>query len=292
MTATTPHIFTLTGNLLAETTLVYDRWSEGATQRAQTESFQVGGKGINVAKMLNRLKVPNTALGFVGGATGDECERWLVARNISFHAFPTTARTRTGVVIRAAGQRETTFLGRDVAPDAAAIKACAEFLDAQPAGNVLALCGSFPGWDDARFDSLRDALVRWLSRGCLVADTYGSPLNWIARQPVELLKVNAAEWQTIQADAGSRRSVAALRYVITDGPRQLRLRDGIGPERMISPPAVQEISATGSGDVMLACLIEALFCRRKSLADAVAFALPYAAANAAHPGIAEFAELA
>jgi fructose-1-phosphate kinase PfkB-like protein len=51
---------------------------------------------------------------------------------------------------------------------------------------------------------------------------------------------------------------------------------------------VQEISPTGCGDVMLAALIEALWIRGLSLEAAVAAALPLAAANAAHPGVAEF----
>jgi fructose-1-phosphate kinase PfkB-like protein len=65
-----PHIVTLTGNLLAERTLNFDTWTPGQTQRATSESFQVGGKGINVAKMLRRLGAPCTALCFSGGATG------------------------------------------------------------------------------------------------------------------------------------------------------------------------------------------------------------------------------
>ena len=49
------HLYTLTGNLLAERTLEFDHWSPGRTQRAKRQTFQVGGKGINVAKMLTRL---------------------------------------------------------------------------------------------------------------------------------------------------------------------------------------------------------------------------------------------
>ena len=93
-----PHVFTLTGNLLAERTLEFDTWSPGRTQRATREAFQVGGKGINVSKMLTRLGVANTALCFVGGPTGAECEGWLRRRDFSFHAFPTTTPTRTGTV--------------------------------------------------------------------------------------------------------------------------------------------------------------------------------------------------
>src|SRR5687767_5768533 len=106
-----PHIFTLTGNLLAERTLQFDSWSPGRTQRARSASFQVGGKGINVSKMLTRLGAPNTALCFTGGATGEECEAWLRARVLDFRAFRTTTPTRAGTVVRDASDthRETTF---------------------------------------------------------------------------------------------------------------------------------------------------------------------------------------
>ena len=58
----------------------------------------------------------------------------------------------------------------------------------------------------------------------------------------------------------------------------------------IPAPSVREVSATGSGDVMLACTLFARFHRGLSWRDAVAWSLPYAAANAAHPGVAEFPE--
>ena len=170
-----PHIFTLTGNLLAERTLEFDAWTPGKTQRARAERFQVGGKGINVSKMLTRLRVPHTALCFTGGAPGAECLDWLAQKSLPFHAFPSTTPTRTGTVIRnrsaASAPAETTFLGPDAAPDAAALRACAAFLDAQPAGQILALCGSFPGWASADFEPLRAALTRWLARGTLAVDT-------------------------------------------------------------------------------------------------------------------------
>jgi fructose-1-phosphate kinase PfkB-like protein len=288
VSSTVPHIYTLTGNLLAERTLEIPSWQPGGTYRAQAESFQVGGKGINVSKMLNRLGVANTALCFSGGPGGLDCETWLRERGFTFHAFRTGPATRTGLVVRSPAQPETTFLGADVAPDAPAVQTCAEYLDAQPPGQVLALCGSFPGWTDAAFDVLRDAIVRWLSRGCVVADTYGPALAWLVEQPLELLKVNASELASIGLGPAAALSIAPLRYVITDGPGPVRLRDGLGAESQVVPPAIREVSATGSGDVLLACLLDALFRQRKSLRDAVDFALPYAAANAAHAGVAEF----
>ncbi|HEX2853787.1 MAG TPA: PfkB family carbohydrate kinase [Opitutaceae bacterium] len=286
-----PHIFTLTGNLLAERTLTFATWSAGKTQRATGESFQVGGKGINVSKMLNRLGAANTALCFAGGAAGAECENWLRERNFTFKAFATTASTRVGTVVRSDAQPETTFLAPDVVPDATAIRACAGFLDAQPDGSVLALCGSFPGWEKAAFDPLRLALKRWLGRGPLVADVYGPPLAWLAEQPLALVKINADELRPLAADLAHLPAAAhAENWIVTNGAAPVQLRDRDGALGSATPPVVHEVSPTGSGDVFFACVLHALYGRRMSLRDAVSFALPYAAANAAHPGVAEFPE--
>lgn len=292
--ARAPHVFTLTGNLLAERTLEFDTWSPGRTQRAVAESFQVGGKGINVAKMLTRIRTPNTALCFTGGSAGAECEAWLAQRGFAHRAFPTVGATRTGVVVRdhSGATRETTFLGADCVPDAAALQACADFLEAQPDGQVLALCGSFPGWNEPAAAPLRAALERWNARGVLVADTYGPPLAWAVARPLALVKVNADEVRSIGATdtLAAAQPTAVQRWVVSDGPAPIRVRDETGQSHTLTPPVVREVSATGSGDVLLACILHAWLVRGLPLLDAVKFALPYAAANAAHPGIAEFAE--
>lgn len=287
---------TLTANLLAERTLEFAAWTPGRTQRAARETFQVGGKGINVSKMLTRLGVPNTALGFAGGAPGDECAAWLRDRGLEHRLFRTAAPTRCGTVVRTPPPAdggtpapETTFLGPDAPPDAAAIAACAAFLDAQPAGRLLAVCGSLPGWSGAEFDPLRAALRRWLERGPLVADTYGPPLAWLAQLPLALIKINAHELRTLVPEADSPPPPPTSRWIITDGPGTLRVwEDGARSE--VTPPRIREISPTGSGDVFFACVLHALYHRGAPLGAAVAYALPYAAANAAHPGIAEFPE--
>ncbi len=291
-----PHLYTLTGNLLAERTLEFSRWAPGKTQRAASETFQVGGKGINVSKMLTRLDLANTALCFTGGAPGAECDAWLRRCSFNFRAFDTGRPTRSGTVVRAPGQPETTFLGPDVTPSPAAIAACAAFLDDQPDDSLLAICGSLPGWDTADFDPLRQTLDRWLERGTLAVDTYGPPLAWFATRPVALIKVNATEFRTLHdalqplakslAEMTARSPARA--WIVTDGPGPVWFATPNEPPASLAPPAVKEVSATGSGDVLFASVLRALFVTRVSLHDAVAAAIPIAAANAAHPGIAEF----
>ena len=285
-----PAVFTLTGNLLAERTLTLPAWEPGRTQRATAESFQVGGKGINVSRMLGRLGVSATALCFTGGAPGAECEDWLLRRQLPCRAFPTSAATRVGTVIR--DQRglhpETTFLGPDAPADAEAVCCCADFLESQPDGAVLAVCGSVPGWSSPAFAPLRAALSRWCARGHLVVDTYGPPLTELARLPLALLRINADEHRALLAEAGSAFPGPVVRWVVSDGPRRVRFGEQGQPAGEASPPPVNEVSPTGCGDVMLAALIEAVWMRGCALDDAVARALPLAAANAAHPGVADF----
>jgi len=293
---TAPHIYTLTGNLLAERTLEFAQWQPGKTQRAIGESFQVGGKGINVSKMLNRLGAANTALCFVGGAAGTECEQWLRDRSFTFRAFANDRPTRTGTVVRSPVQPETTFLGADVSPEASALRACAGFLDDQPGGQILAICGSLPGWASPDFEVVRAALERWLNRGILIADTYGPPLRWFADRSVALVKINATEFQSLASDSDALPNslINALgqspvqRWVISDGAKTVWFGERRGIADSLSPPSVREVSATGSGDVMLACILHSLFLKRTNLRQAVADALPMAAANAAHHGVAEF----
>jgi 1-phosphofructokinase len=283
-----PHLFTLTGNLLAERTFEFEAWAPGHTQRALRDAFQVGGKGINVSKMLNRLGTPNTALCFTGGAPGAECEAWLAERGFRFTAFPTDRPTRSGTVIRGGRLPETTFLGRDVIPGEDPLRACAEFLAAQPDGQVLAICGSFPGWETTAAGPLREVVSRWIGRGIVAVDSYGPVLDWLLARPVDLVKINATELNASRTPAAAHLDGAPRRWVITNGPAPVRLREPPGPEVSLVPPHVDQVSPTGSGDVLFACILHALYRGGASLRDAVTFALPFAAANAAHPGIAEF----
>lgn len=294
-----PPLFTLTGNLLAERTFEFETWASGRTQRAARETFQVGGKGINVSKMLNRLGAPNTALCFPGGSSGADCENWLRERAFTFRGFPTSQATRTGLVVRSRNQAETTFLGPDVAPDAAAIRACSDFLAAQPAGSVLAICGSLPGWESPDYNVLREVIHRWPERGSLLVDTYGPALAWFANEAAAFLRINRAELETLFGPADAKVSsgellrrardrFGALRWAVSDGAAPVWFMDQHQDPETLAPPVIRQVSPTGSGDVMLACVIQARFCRKLSWREAVGWSLPFASANAGHAGIAEF----
>ncbi len=294
-----PHIYTLTGNLLWETTFTFASWEPGRTQRAQAATFQAGGKGINVSKMLARLGAPTTALFFPGGATGAECEEWVRAQGVTCQTFPVATPTRAGLVVRASGWPETTFLGPDAPFETPAVRACAEYLDACPAGDVLAVCGSVPGWNSEACEPLHAAISRRCARGPIVADTYGLALTWLIERPLAWVKVNRTEFDALFAEEErgqpmAERLIASLdrwpvrAWIVTDGPRPVWFAEHGRAPTSVPPPPVVEVSSTGSGDVLHACLLHAVFHHRQPLFEALELALPYAAANAAHATVADF----
>jgi fructose-1-phosphate kinase PfkB-like protein len=205
-------------------------------------------------------------------------------------------------VVRAPDRAETTFLGPDRAPDAAAWRSAADYLDAGLGDRALALCGSVPGWAEPDAAPFREAIDRWLARRQpLFVDAYGPPLAGLVERPVELVKINADELRSLLgADAIATDTAANLRralgrwpaqaWIVTDGPRPVWFAQRGETPASLTPPPVREISATGSGDVLLAGVLFARLHRRASWRAALEFALPYAAANAAHPGIADFPE--
>ncbi len=206
MSLSTP-IYTLTGNLLAERTLEYETWEIGKTERATRESFNTRGKGVNVSNMLARLGTDSTALIFAGGPSGAESEAWLRHRGITYRNFETKQAARTGTVIWSDQQAETTFLGPNATPDPDAINACAHFLRNLPDGQVLALCGSFPGWEESDYRPLRAEIERWARRGFLYVDAYGPPLQDIVSLPIELIKINRQEFDAFYTEEERTQSV-------------------------------------------------------------------------------------
>jgi fructose-1-phosphate kinase PfkB-like protein len=296
-------VLTLTANLLAETTFGLPAAPAlGRTQRAASASFQVGGKGLNVAKMLARLGTPALALAAAGGATGEACRAWAATRPWRIELLPTATPTRAGLVVRGPAPDaapETTFLGPDASLCAEAFAALAARVDAAPPEIIVALCGSVPGWASPAAAPLRAALAARARAGRLVVDTYGPPLPELAALPAELIKINADEFAALVGPrpasddrvgalaAFAERSPARV-WIVSDGPGAVHLARPGHPVLTLVPPAVREVSATGSGDVLLAALLHARLALGQDWPEAIAFALPFAAANAAHPGVAEF----
>lgn len=295
------HLYTLTANLLAETTGRYESVSPNRTHRALGESFQVGGKGINVAKMAQRLGTFSTAVCFPGGHTGDRCIAWLNTQSFAVQAFRQMAETRAGWVVRDSAGIETTFLGCDRhVEEEPWVAAMHHLAHALKPGDMLAICGSIPGWRPALADPLGRLLDRIAGNVFVAVDTYGAPLTDLTQYPIDLVKINRDELKGVLPAGEEERDLSEAlvrirqdhrkvsRWVITGGADPVVGLDEDGRLFQTEPLLVETVSAVGCGDVLLAGLVQALAVENRPLEEALIRAMPLAAANAASPGIADF----
>ena len=261
-----PNLFTITGNLLAETTSNFEFPKEGDTVRAIGKStFQVGGKGVNVAKAYFKItKKKPIAIIFPAGFNGAKCVKWL--ENSSFcdvKAFQIKGETRIGLVCQNNRKNlQTTFLGEDVKVDSKSFQNSIEFLKKEAKkGDFIALCGSFPNWT-TNFAKKLSKLARTKNLN-LCVDSYGKPLECLSKEKIFLLKINKKEFlQTFKytsLNAFNLSSVAekikAKHIVITDSKNKTYYYTNGETSALKTPKILKEISATGCGDVMFASLI-------------------------------------
>lgn len=136
-------IYTVTFNPAIDYVMHLDRLSSGCTNRSESEYTVIGGKGINVSVILKRLGVPNIAMGFIAGFTGDAIKRSLENDGIKTDfVVIENGISRINVKIKADSETELNGRGPDITE-----QALQEFfgkLDRLTDGDTLVLAGSVP----------------------------------------------------------------------------------------------------------------------------------------------------
>ena len=137
------HIYTVTLNPSLDYTVSVDNFRLGYTNRTESETLTVGGKGINVSTVLKNLGLESTALGFVAGFTGQEAARQLAARGIGNGLIALEeGLTRINVKLQSVEGTEINGQGPDISGEDLA--RLSERLSELVAGDVLFLSGSIP----------------------------------------------------------------------------------------------------------------------------------------------------
>lgn len=288
-------VFTITGNLLAETTSRFDMPKIGQTTRAiGTSKFQVGGKGVNVARTLASLSVNATAIVFPAGFIGKKCLDYLSHENFDTIAIEIAGETREGLVCVDSNNIQTTFLGSDLPIPQNAFDLCLSKIEEiiQPQ-DILAICGSFPNWQTDYAQKLSALCKNKNAYFCV--DTYGSPLQDIANCECDLLKFNKSELlsflekngdltdsysQEIFEFARKKYFSNAKIFAITDGANAIYVADSNATIKILPPKIQQEISATGCGDALFGVAISEIFLKKTSLQKAFDLASKYASMTA------------
>jgi 1-phosphofructokinase len=92
-------IITVTLNPAMDKTVNIDNFSLGTVNRIQTERYDIGGKGINVSKVLKNFGIDSICTGFLGGIWENAFKKELAARGIADEFIRIDDNTRTNMKI-------------------------------------------------------------------------------------------------------------------------------------------------------------------------------------------------
>lgn len=133
-------IYTLTLNPSIDYLMYIDEIQLGKTNRSTREQMLPGGKGINVSRILNQFEVPNIALGFVGGFSGDFIREWLEKEGSSAQFIEISSPTRINVKTK--GSKETEINGAGPIIDEAVINQLRQQIQTMTSEDLIVLSGS------------------------------------------------------------------------------------------------------------------------------------------------------
>ena len=103
-------IYTITFNPALDYILKVDNFEIGKINRTEVEKILPGGKGLNVSMVLKNLGFENTALGFIGGFTGEELKKRIEAKGINTD-FIKVKNGITRINVKISSEKETAVNG-------------------------------------------------------------------------------------------------------------------------------------------------------------------------------------
>ena len=272
-------VVTLTLNPALDMSTAVDHVVVNRKLRCDTRTFDPGGGGINVARVLHELEVPALALWTRGGPSGTRLEALLDEAGIEHRAIPIERETRDAVMVveRSSGnQYRFNFPGPRLSEGE--LEACLEHVTNLDEGlGYLVLSGSLPLGAPGDFYA---QLARAAPEGCkVILDTSDAALHGGLEGPIYMIKPNVGELsrlagQEIEGEPDIRdvaRSFieqSGVEVVVTSlGPAGASATTADDHWHVIAP-SVQTRSAVGAGDSMVGGIVAGL-AREWSLHDAI-----------------------
>lgn len=254
-------VYTVTFNPSLDYIVSVEDFQLGKTNRTAKEQMLPGGKGINVSTVLKNLGIPNTALGFCAGFTGEEIKRRVGEMGLASDFIDLeNGYSRINVKMKDFDGTEINGQGPDISPEET--ERLLRKLDSLKEGDVLVLAGSIPRTMPESIYS--DILRRLEGKGILAAvDATGELLLHVLEYRPFLIKPNNHELGelfrtelTTREDvipyAGKLQEKGARNVLVSMAGQGAVLLDEKGEVHMLPAPKGKLVNAVGAGDSMVA----------------------------------------
>ena len=262
-------IYTVTLNPAIDVVLkLNDSCRVGKINRAESESVSVGGKGINVSRVLKALKRDSIALGLIGGYAGEVIEKDLKFENIKTDFVRIKGgMTRINVKVHHQGSsfEETQVNAPGPAISRDDIINLAKKLAKIKKDDIVIISGGIPKTLSL---NLFDNFLKFISsrNAYIVVDLFGTPLLKVLKYKPFLVNLNQEEladtlYTQVKSDEDCVKGAKRLLKMGAQNVCVLRGEDGamfINEELTMKVKALKgEVKNTvGAGDSLLAGLTD------------------------------------
>lgn len=183
-------IYTITLNPSIDHVIQINELNLGGLNKMENEMKFPGGKGINVSRILHELKYENTALGFLGGFTGDYIMELLREYGLKTDFIPIQDETRTNLKLKTGTETEINGQGPNILPEEA--EKLQRQLDKIASQAIVILSGSMPpSLPNDYYKKLVEEIVT--SSAAFIIDTTGEALKSALPYKPMLVKPNLEE---------------------------------------------------------------------------------------------------
>jgi len=287
-------IYTLTLNPAIDRELTVTAVEFDAVLPAIKAQVDIGGKGFNVSRLLKSMGMSSTALGFVGGRTGERLRHGLQDLNIDTDFVPISGETRTNISI--VTEKHDHYIKVNEKGPMVDESKQRELLDkiasvAGP-GDWWVLAGSLPpGVPDSFYADIIHVLNE--HQAIPILDTTGESLRLGCEAKPFLVKPNVDEIHNltklpvdtidqIMDAAAHLRKMGTQNIVISLGKKGALLQTE-SENWLVHSPKIREKNPIGAGDSMVGGLVWALS-QGYSLKEALGWGAASGAASASMSG--------
>ncbi|OCS85068.1 1-phosphofructokinase [Caryophanon tenue] len=276
-------IYTCTFSPAIDYMAYVDTFSVGTLNRAHDVHYLPGGKGINVSRVLQACGQPSTALGFIGGFTGQYLQQLLHDQHIETAFIETDEITRINVKVKATLETELNGPSPIVHPHMLEAL-CAQLATLQE-GDWFILSGTVP--EGVAIETLLTTVAA--TKAHIVADTSGQLLHRVLPYKPVFVKPNIHELaELFQARIHTAdEAIPYAKRLLEKGAQHVIVSLGADGALFVaadevyhaSAPTGEVINSVGAGDSVVAATI-AHYLKTRNWQQAFAFGVAAGSATA------------
>ena len=285
-------IYTVTLSPALDYVMELDKLEIGKINRSRNEKYIPGGKGINVSIVLNNLGIKSTALGFLGGFSGDYIERELEKIGIINDFVHIDGITRINVKV--SSEIETAINGIGPIINDRNIKELINKISNIKNGDYLVLSGAIPKSISCNIYLNIIKSIQNKNVNVIVDTTNKALVNTLVYHPFlvkpnlleleEIFNVKIENYNELIFYAKKLNSMGAQNVIVSMDKGALILGDTINPTFIKS---IQDnvINTVGAGDSLIAGFLYK-YLNSNDLIDSVKYGVSSGSATAFSSGLA------